>query len=80
MSPVGILLCIVTTKAQVKVFTDVTVDPAAYNEPLAVVTGVFHVHHLMVILVTFRLGTTWLKTHMFTFSCALTYQSYMKVS
>lgn len=57
----------VTTKTQVKVFTDVAVDPAAYNEPLAMVTGVFHVHHLMVILMALRLGTTWLKTHTFTF-------------
>lgn len=57
MSPVRILLSIVTTKAQVKVFTHVAVDPAAYNEPLAMVTGIFHVHHLMVILMAFRLGT-----------------------
>lgn len=58
MSPVRILLGIVTTKAKVKVFAHVAVDPAAYNEPLAVVTGIFHVHHLMVVLVAFRLGTT----------------------
>lgn len=64
VSPVRIFLCMVTAKAQVKVFTDVAVDPAAYNEPLAMVTGIFHVHHLMVILMALRLGTTWLKhTH-----------------
>lgn len=63
MSPVGILFCIVTTEAQVKVFTHVAVDPAAYNEALAMVTGVLHVHHLMVILMALRLGATWLKTH-----------------
>lgn len=63
VSPVGILLCVVTTEAQVKVFTDVTVYPAAYNEPLAMVTGVFHVDHLMIILMALGLGTTWLKTH-----------------
>lgn len=63
MSPVGILLCVVTTKAQVKVFTDIAVDSAAYNESLAMVTGVLHVDHLMVILVALRLGTTWLKAH-----------------
>lgn len=62
VSPVWILLCIVTTKAQIKVFADVAVDPAAYNEPLAVVTGVFHVYHLMVILVALGLGTTLVKT------------------
>lgn len=54
MSPVGILLCIITTEAQVKVFTHIAVDSAAYNEPLAVVTGIFHIHHLMVILMAFR--------------------------
>lgn len=49
----------VTTEAQVKVFTHVAVDPAAYNKPLAMIAGIFHVYHLMVILVAFRLGTTW---------------------
>lgn len=62
VSPVGILLRMVATKAQVKVFTDVAVDSAAYNEPLAMVTGVLHVDHLMVILMALRLGTTWFKT------------------
>lgn len=71
MSPVWILLCMVTTEAQVKVFTYVAVDPAAHNEPLAVVTGIFHVHHLMVVLMALRLCTTWLKTHTFTFRFAL---------
>lgn len=75
MSPVGILLCVVTTEAQVKVFTDVAVDPAAYNEPLAVVAGVFHVHHLMVVLVALRLCTTWLKIHTFRFTTLVSLNS-----
>lgn len=58
MSPVRILLRVVTPKAQVKVFTHVAVDPAAYNEALAMVTGIFHVHHLVVVLVALGLGTT----------------------
>lgn len=49
----------VTSEAQVKVFTDVAVYSAAYNESLTMVTGVFHVDHLMVIFMTLRLGTTW---------------------
>lgn len=67
-SPVRILLCVVTSEAQVKVFTDVAVDSAAYDEALAMVTGIFHVDHLMVILVTLRLGSTWLKTRTFRFT------------
>lgn len=61
-SPVGVLLCVVTTEAQVEVFTDVAVDSAAYDEALAVVAGIFHVDHLMVVLVALGLGSTWLKT------------------
>lgn len=65
MLPVRILLCVVTAEAEVKVFTHIAVNSAAYNEPLAVVTGILHVHHLMVILMTLRLGTTWLMIHTF---------------
>lgn len=67
MSPVRIFLCIVTSKAQVKVFTHVAVDPAADNETLAMVTGILHVYHLMVILMAFRLGTTYLANIHFGF-------------
>lgn len=67
-SPVGILLCVVTSEAQVEVFTDVAVDSAAYDEALAMVAGIFHVDHLMVILVALRLGSTWLKTRTFRFT------------
>lgn len=58
VSPVGILLCIVTAEAEVKVLADVAVYPAAHDESPAVIAGVFHVDHLMVVLVTLRLGTT----------------------
>lgn len=53
----------VTSEAQVEVFADIAVDSAAYDEALAVVAGIFHVDHLMVILVALRLGSAWLKTH-----------------
>lgn len=56
--PVWVFFGIVTAKAQVKVLTHVTVYPTAHNKALAVVTGIFHVHHLMVILMTFRFSTT----------------------
>lgn len=65
MLPVGIFFGVVTTKAQVKVFTHIAVDPAAYDEPLAVVTGIFHVHHFMIILMAFRLRTTWSQIKLF---------------
>lgn len=58
MLPVGVFLSIVAAEAEVKVFTDITVDPAAHNEALAVVTRILHVHHLMVVLVTLGFGTT----------------------
>lgn len=61
MLPVRILLCMVTSEAQVKVFTDVAVYSAANNESLTMVTRVFHVDHLVVIFMTLRLGTTWDK-------------------
>lgn len=63
-SPVRIFFGTVTPKAQVEVLAYIAVDSAANNESLAVVTGVFHVHHFMVILMTFRLGATW-KIHTF---------------
>lgn len=71
--PVRIFFCIVTTKAEVKVFADVAVDPAAYDEALAVVTGVFHVDHLMVVLMALRLGTAWSKTCSITLQLHCTY-------
>lgn len=58
MSPVGVFLCIVTAKAQVEVLAHVAVDPAANDQALTVVTGVLHVHHLMVVLMALRLGST----------------------
>lgn len=61
----------VTTKTEVKVFTDIAVDPAAYNKPLTVVTGIFHVDHLMVVLMTLGFGTTLLKIRTFTFRFSL---------
>lgn len=63
MLPVGILFCIVTAKAQVKVLADVAVDSAAHNEAPAVVAGVFHVDHFMIIFMTLRLGTTWYRKY-----------------
>lgn len=64
VSPVRILLCMVTAEAQVEVFTHIAVYPAAHNEPLAVITGVFHVYHFVIVLVAFGLGTTWFQhTH-----------------
>lgn len=63
MLPVRILLCIVTAEAQVKVLADVAVDSAAHNEAPAVVAGVFHVDHFMIIFMTLRLGTTWYRKY-----------------
>lgn len=57
MLPVWVLLCVVATEAQIKVLAHITVDPAAHNEPLAVVTSVLHVHHFVIVLVTFGLGS-----------------------
>lgn len=61
----------VTTKTEVKVFTDIAVDPAAYNEPLTVVTGIFHVDHFMVVLMTLGFGTTLLRICIFRFRFSL---------
>lgn len=63
MLPVRILLCIVTAEAEVKVLADVAVYSAAHNESPAVVAGVFHVDHFMIVFMTLRLGTTWYKKH-----------------
>ena len=57
--PVWILLGVVAAKAQIKVLAHVAVDPAAHDEALAVVAGVLHVDHLVVILMTLWLGATW---------------------
>lgn len=54
--PVGVFLSVVAAEAQVEVLADVAVDPAAYDQALAVVAGVFHVHHLVVVLVALGLG------------------------
>lgn len=61
-SPVGVALSVVAAEAQVEVLAHVAVDPAAHDQPLAVVTGVFHVHHLMVVLVALGLGSAYQQT------------------
>lgn len=63
MLPVGIFLCIVTAEAEVKVLADIAVYSAAHDESPAVVAGVFHVDHFMIVFMTLRLGTTWYKKH-----------------
>lgn len=56
--PVRVFFGIVTAKAEIEVLTDITVNPAAHDKALAVVTGILHIHHLMVILMAFWFSTT----------------------
>ena len=58
-SPVWVLLGVVAAKAQVKVLAHVAVDPAAHDEALAVVAGVLHVDHLVVVLMALGFRSTW---------------------
>lgn len=44
--------------AKVKVITNIAVHSPTYDNSLAVITGIFHVHHFMVILVSFRFNST----------------------
>lgn len=44
--------------AKVKVITNIAVHSPTYDNSLAVITGIFHVHHFMVILMSFRLNST----------------------
>lgn len=59
--PIRIFFGIVTTETQIKVFTNITVDSAAHNEALTMVTSILHVHHLMIVLMPLWLCTTCLK-------------------
>lgn len=56
--PVGVLFGTVAAEAEVEVLADIAVNPAAYDETLAVITSILHVHHLMIVLVSFRLSAT----------------------
>lgn len=56
--PVGIFLCRIASIAKVKVITHVAVHSPTYDNSLAVITGILHVNHFMVILMTFGFNST----------------------
>lgn len=59
--PIRVLLCWVAAKTKVKIFTQVAIHPLANNDPLAMIAGVLHAHHLMVVLMAFRLHSTYVR-------------------
>lgn len=56
--PVRVFLCKVTSIAKVKVIAHIAVHSPTYDDPLAVITGIFHVNHFMVILMSLRFNST----------------------
>lgn len=56
--PVRVFLSRITSIAKVKVITHIAVHSPTYDDSLAVVTGILHVNHFMVILMSFRFNST----------------------
>lgn len=71
--PVRVFLGVVAAEAEIEVLADVAVDPAAYDQTLAVITSILHVHHLVLVLVAFRLGPACRGTISFSFDTDFDY-------